>query len=359
MPKKLNQKEFIKRIKLVHPNYDFKDFIYTKNHNKGKVICPIHGIFESRTSDLLRGRGCPTCGGSKRITTLEFIEKVKLIHPNYDFKEFIYLNNHTKGKVICPIHGIFEAKPHNLLYKKGCPKCNKGVRYSLHEFIEMVKMIHPNYDFKDFEYINWKTKGKVMCPIHGIFKSSPNVLLRGSGCPKCGKVHHYTTNEFIEKISLVNKKYNFSKFIYVDNRTRGIVICPIHGEFLVSPNNLCHGSGCPICKESKGEKFIAKWLLDNDFEFTPQKKFPTCKNKRELPFDFHINNTNILIEYDGEQHFKAKSHWGGEENFKNIIYRDNIKNNWAKENNYTIIRLNYTMSSSEKIKILKSLIHSS
>jgi hypothetical protein len=355
--RKLTNDEFIERVKKIHTNYDFSKFLYNKTHNKGIVICSIHGDFESRPSDLLRGRGCPKCGGSKKLTTEEFIEKVKKIHPNYDFKKFNYINNHTKGIVICPIHGEFESLPHNLMHnKRGCSKCNGGIKSNIYEFIEKVKKIHPNYNFNEFEYMNWKTRSIVICPIHGCFKSTPNILLNGCGCPKCGKVHKPTTKEFIEKIEIIHKKYDFSKFIYNRSDKKGIVICPIHGEFLASPNNLFRGNGCPRCRESKGEKFIAKWLQEHNIEYTPQKRFPSCKNKRELPFDFHIKNTNILIEYDGEQHFKPTSIWGGEKEFKNITLRDTIKNTWAKENKYLIIRLNYKMKEKEKYDLLENII---
>ena len=55
-----------------------------------------------------------------------------------------------------------------------------------------------------------------------------------------------------------------------------------------------------------------------------QKRFNDCKNKQPLPFDFYINNTNIIhlndtiisidlfcIEYDGEQHFRSIEFFGG------------------------------------------------
>jgi len=164
-----------------------------------------------------------------------------------------------------------------------------------------------------------------------------------------------TQEEFIEKIKLINTKDDFSQFEYINNKIKSKSICPYHEEYFASPNSLLSGKGCPECKESKGEKFISKWLSNNNYEYTPQKRFPNCKDKITLPFDFHINKSNMLIEYDGGQHFNPIKFWGGEEALQNIIRRYNIKNEWAKENNYIIVRLNYLLSNQDRLGMLETI----
>ena len=75
----------------------------------------------------------------------------------------------------------------------------------------------------------------------------PYAHLNGSGCPYCaGK--NFSTEEMIEKFKKVHQdKYDYSKFTYVNNYTKGIIICPEHGEFLQTPNNHKNGNGCPQC----------------------------------------------------------------------------------------------------------------
>lgn len=54
-------------------------------------------------------------------------------------------------------------------------------------FINKVKKIHGNkYDYSKTIYINAKTKIIIMCGIHGEFSQLANTHLKGSGCPKCG-----------------------------------------------------------------------------------------------------------------------------------------------------------------------------
>ena len=54
----------------------------------------------------------------------KFIEKSNAVHNGfYDYSEVEYVNGHTKVKIICPIHGIFEQEPASHLQGHGCPFC--------------------------------------------------------------------------------------------------------------------------------------------------------------------------------------------------------------------------------------------
>ena len=61
-----------------------------------------------------------------------------------------------------------------------------------------------------------------------------------------------TTEEFIQKAKAVHgDKYDYSKVEYVNNRTKVVIICPIHGEFEQQPSNHLQGQGCPDCGREK------------------------------------------------------------------------------------------------------------
>lgn len=88
---------------------------------------------------------------------------------------------------------------------------------------------------------------------------------------------------------------------------------------------------------SKGNVKIADILDEANISYTVEKKFSTCKDKSELPFDFFVNN-EYLIEYDGEQHFDKNSVFDYEYTHKH----DLIKNQWCLKNNIPLIRIPYT-----------------
>jgi len=66
----LNKTEkFIKKSKIIHGNkYDYSLVDYINNKTKVKIICSLHGIFEQRPDKHLCGRGCVVCGGSMKLT---------------------------------------------------------------------------------------------------------------------------------------------------------------------------------------------------------------------------------------------------------------------------------------------------
>lgn len=106
--------------------------------------------------------------------------------------------------------------------------------------------------------------------------------------------------------------------------------------------------GCPICNNSKGELRIFNWLNNNSILTERQKRFPDCKNKKPLPFDFYLPNKNICIEYDGEQHcYDSKWYEGNAraghnyEDFLEIKLHDQIKTTYCLAQNIILIRIPY------------------
>lgn len=57
-----------------------------------------------------------------------------------------------------------------------------------------------------------------------------------------------TTKDFIEKAKqLHNDKYDYSETVYVNSRSKIIIICPEHGSFEQLPSSHLSGNGCPKC----------------------------------------------------------------------------------------------------------------
>jgi very-short-patch-repair endonuclease len=366
MPTKLTIKKFIERAKNIHNNkYNYSLVNYVNSKTKIKIICPIHGIFEQSPDKHLRGQGCSKCKFDKlkkiySSTKNEFILKSNKIHNNkYNYSLIEYINSGTKVKIICPIHGVFEQPPKDHLRGNGCSFCGGTKKLGTEYFIKQSKKIHGDkYDYSLVKYKNNKTKIKIICPIHGIFEQIPqNHLNHNQGCPKCCGNNKKSNIDFIKESKETHGyKYDYSLIEYKNNRSKVKIVCPIHGVFEQNAFSHIKGSGCPICNESKGERKIRNFLLNNKIVFDSQKKFKNCINILKLPFDFYLIEYNICIEYDGIQHFMPNSKFGGETQYIKIKINDKIKNKYCKENNIYLLRISYKDDIIQKMnELLKKL----
>jgi hypothetical protein len=376
------KEQFLEKAKEVHGDkYDYSKSVYKNNYTPIEINCLKHGkFFQTSTSHINRGAGCPKCGLERSIekqrkSPKEFLKQIKTVHGDkYDFSKTQYKGATEKVIVTCPKHGDFGVTAHHLLDGAGCPKCareNTGKSNSLSqdEFINRSNLVHDDkYDYSNVEYNGINNRVKIICPIHGEFLQTPNTHMSGGGCQKCGfesisQNNISNTKDFIKSAKIVHgKKYDYSLVDYKINTTPVKISCPIHGEFIQSPAAHLRGQGCPICQESTGEKLIASILEKKKIRFSKQHKFVDCTNKKEgkfcrkLPFDFYIPSKNVCVEYDGRQHFMAIDTFGGEEAFKTQKIRDKIKNQYCEKNGIKLIRIPYTMKKEEiEPYILKEL----
>lgn len=127
------------------------------------------------------------------------------------------------------------------------------LKKTTNEFIQEAKIVHGNtYDYSKVEYKNARTKVIIICPKHGEFLQNPFSHLSGKGCPLCKGGIKSNKEDFIDKANAVhNYKYNYNKVIYKNSKKKVIITCPKHGDFWQSPDNHLHGSGCPKCRHPK------------------------------------------------------------------------------------------------------------
>lgn len=200
--------DFIKEARKVHGDkYDYSLVDYKNNKTKVKIICPIHGIFEQRPLNHLKGCGCPKCANeernnNKKLNNDIFIDRAKKIHGDrYDYSLVEYKDIDTKVKIICPIHGVFEQSSYNHLHGYGCPECAKMFagfkrRKGKEWFIKKAKQVHGDkYDYSKVVYNGIHKKVEIICPIHGSFWQRPDHHLRGHGCVYCKKVGWFDFNK--------------------------------------------------------------------------------------------------------------------------------------------------------------------
>ena len=147
---------------------------------------------------------------------------------------------------------------------------------------------------------------------------------------------------FIRNAEKVHGKlYDYSLIDYKNTKIDVDIKCKIHGIFQQNyDSHVRKGCGCPKCRISKGEKAIEKILNNLDIKYITQKTFDDCRNKNKLPFDFYIQEYNVCIEFDGEQHYRVHKIWGYEK-FMNTQLNDKIKTDYCEKNNIHLIRIKF------------------
>ena len=227
-------------------------------------------------------------GKSKLKLKEQFVEEANIIHNfKYDYSKFDYKTSHEKGIVICPIHGEFEVSPANHLSGRNCPKCAIEHRAKLRalsteEFIEKARKIHGDkYDYSKVNYINNYTLVSIICHKkdfqgieHGEFLQQPNNHLNGKGCPKCRQSHgerfitNYLNNnkiKFIPQYSIeINKDINISGKANID------FYLPDYNLF-IEYNGIQHyverqafGGKIDFERQQKRDEYVRNYCKEND-----------------------------------------------------------------------------------------------
>jgi len=273
------------------------------------------------------------------VKTQAFITKARLVHGDrYDYSKVEYTNAKAKITIICKQHGEFQQTPSNHLCKFNCNKCANNTNKTTEQFIQEAIQVHGNkYDYSKVEYKTSRDKVIIVCKEHGDFQQNPDFHVnRKSGCPRCADNVSDTTT-FIERaIKVHGETYIYDKVVYTTNRTSVTIICPKHGEFNQIPYvHVSQGCGCPHCINKTEYKFL-KLLREQLPTIQHQFKAQWCKRKQCLPFDFVIEDKKIIIELDGEQHYKQVANWTAPEIQQEV---DAYKMKMANENGYSVIRV--------------------
>ena len=101
-------------------------------------------------------------------------------------------------------------------------------------------------------------------------------------------------------------------------------------------------------RASRGEIKIEEILQESDLNFIEEYSFPDLysSNGRPLRFDFAVFDDDgslmFLLEYQGIQHYIAKSKFGGNSGLKKQQYNDMLKREYCRKHNIILIAIPYT-----------------
>jgi hypothetical protein len=101
-------------------------------------------------------------------------------------------------------------------------------------------------------------------------------------------------------------------------------------------------------RASRGEIKIEEILSAAQLNFKEEYSFPdlNSSNGKPLRFDFAVfddcDDLDFLIEFQGIQHYVAKSKFGGVSGLKRQQYNDNLKREYCRLHGYKLIEIPYT-----------------
>ena len=220
----------------------------------------------------------------------------------------------------------------NLTYKKfKCKYCELTNKSDLirNKLVDLIKI--------DSSLITLK------CNKGHIYKQDRRNLLKNKKCMECylqNKV--FTKEKIINDLFLLhgdNYNYNFNDYKNIHSKIK--IVCKKNHIFYQKVSNHLQGKGCPICRESFGERTITLFLENKNITYEKQKTFDDLFLIKKLKFDFYLPKYNIIIEYDGIQHFEAIEFLGGQKEFEKNKQRDLLKNDFCIKNNIKLIRISY------------------
>ena len=357
------KEDFIQEAKEIHGSkYDYSKVAYVNNQTKVCIICPTHGEFWQTPNHHLHGSGCPKCykHSERKLTQEQFLKRTKeKLGEIYDLSKIKYEGYYKPVTLKCPLHGTFIKKSVDILKGHGCPLCgnnkrNCGKKYTKEDFIVKAKCIHGNkYDYSKVEYVNSKTKVRIICPTHGEFWQSPDKHLIGNGCPRCS-------------ISISNKENEIKEFInktlHLDVVSRDKTqINPYEIDLFVPSKNIAieydgliwhsekfkdnkkYHINKTICCEKKGIRLIHifedEWLYNEKIVKSKIKHILGCSN--DLPKVFARKCFIKEINYKVARLFLDNNHIQGSCNssiYLGCFYKEKLVGvmcfrEWQKETN--------------------------
>jgi very-short-patch-repair endonuclease/DNA-directed RNA polymerase subunit RPC12/RpoP len=286
-----------------------------------------------------------------------FWSNINFVKPNE-----VALNSHKKFWFDCECGHTFESCIKNInLLNRWCPYCSNK------KLCEQSKNCKICFDkcFASVEYSkNWSDKNEDFpeelfknshreylfecSKCEHTFKQKLSHITRGNSCNYCvnrilckpDKICNYCINKSFASIersknwSDKNKKKSIE--VFKSTAEKFWFNCDkCENEF---ESKLCHvtdGSWCPKCRYKTEDK-LNKILSEKYPLLKTQYKVDWCKDKKHLPYDFVIEERKIIIEQDGEQHWKQVAKWKTPEHNRK---RDLYKMKCANENGFSVIRI--------------------
>lgn len=312
-------------------------------------------IFKPQPYEFInQGTRCPKCAHrSLSLGSEKFKERVKKITNNTYVVLGEYINN--RKPILMRHNGCdqeFSPRPASFLAGTRCPYYS-GRKSNATTFKKELRDLIGDEYILIGEYKNKNTKVNLLHKNCGqIYSAIPTCFLKvGYRCPKCvhkiaGKERRKSNEAFRTEMETKFSGQLIPLEEYVTGHHKILFKHVSCGEvFAAKPCAITsNNAGCPRCSQSMPETVIEGLLIDAKLNYKKQVKFDDCVGISgvKLPFDFVIydksNIIKMIIEYDGEQHYRPSF---GDRCLEITQRNDQIKNKYCAESNLKLIRIPY------------------
>jgi hypothetical protein len=235
-------------------------------NNKVPVLfrCANNHEWETQPSIVLRGHGCPTCSG--RLLTKEIVNErikdrgIKLIGK--------FIASNPKSLFRCSNNHIWETKRSTVLFGYGCPACSNRLPLTAEIVNERIK----DRGIKLIgEFITSKIPVFFRCANNHTWKTRPDDVLQGHGCPLC------SATGFKNNIPAHGYLLDFGHFIKfgISNRLSSRLdrLKSYNGEFAVIKTKLFENGQDALdwendIKKKYGGSYVTKGVFPHGFTET-------------------------------------------------------------------------------------------
>lgn len=285
------------------------------------------------------GQPCQVCIGKfSSVSEQTFYNKVKDLGGKVVGE---YVNTHEKVECECAYGHTCLIVPKQLIHQdRFCGQCYEKTPENAFNKLKAVVDSHGGKILG--EYVRNNIPIEIECENGHVWKPRPLHIISDithSWCPKCLEDKYKQSKEKFEQIA--HEKGGTIIIGYVNANTRVTLQCTNkHPPWSTTATHILKGTWCPKCSGSKGEKIITECLNQFGVEFTCQFGCYINTN-RQKRFDFFVPSYNLLIEFDGQQHFEDVEYFKSERGFDKRRERDLLKTKYAKDNGMSLLRIPY------------------
>lgn len=323
----------------------------------------------SVSSVLHTGTGCPNCSGVRRTTLNDVRSNLALRHQRIEVPNQKYQNNRTVLQCRCKRCGnTWHSCGASLLRGHGCPKCAGNQRLTMSEVICRLHKTHPTITVCTQKYAGSASYATFKCMVCSTKWTATwkALLMRKQGCPTCAtNKRRLTLSEIRRKLEKLAPTIRIQSKTYQGSMKKLRLACLTCGCQWKAPwDRISRGHGCPKCSGSRKENEvidIVERVTVRKFirHATPNWIQGRCRTKNRHLDGYCPKLTTkkftggVAIEYQGEQHYNAISHWGGKEKQAEVARNDERKRLLCHTNNVFLIRVPYWKKNVEEFIRLK------